>query len=72
MQYTDCFDTRAKRWPGGQLTIRVLPPIETKGLKVSDMDKLMEDTFNDMIKNLKDISPIHRKGIQELDVDGED
>jgi hypothetical protein len=50
----------------------VLPPIETKGLKVSDMDKLMEDTFNDMIKNLKDISPIHRKGIQELDVDGED
>ncbi|KAI9009225.1 hypothetical protein DFJ74DRAFT_687424 [Hyaloraphidium curvatum] len=67
--YTHVFDEKAKRWPGGTITVRVLPPIPTKGLTAADTQQLLDTTRDTMLHTLKQISGARfRDTITDLDV----
>jgi lysophosphatidate acyltransferase len=71
--YTHVFDEKARRWPGGTVTIKVLPPIETKGMTADDSQKLLDTTRDQMLGTLKQISgTMYRNTITSLDVGDED
>ncbi|ETE70099.1 1-acyl-sn-glycerol-3-phosphate acyltransferase alpha, partial [Ophiophagus hannah] len=53
--YTDFYSVKDKRFDPGNITIRILPKIETEGLDLQDISglvestrRLMQDTFNDI------------------------
>ncbi|KAI9015396.1 hypothetical protein DFJ74DRAFT_709341 [Hyaloraphidium curvatum] len=59
--YAHLYDSRAKRFHSGTIRVRVLPPIETKGLKGGDVEKLLQDVQSLMQRNYVEISPVRAK-----------
>ncbi|TPX34138.1 1-acylglycerol-3-phosphate O-acyltransferase [Synchytrium microbalum] len=55
--YGDIYSLRKKVWKGGDIRIRVLDPIETKGYTSKDLNELMDKTRNVMLSTLHEISP---------------
>ncbi|KAG0322336.1 1-acylglycerol-3-phosphate O-acyltransferase [Linnemannia gamsii] len=53
--YTNIYDSANRSFPGGELEIRVLEPIPTKGMTADDVNELMERTRAVMLKNLKEM-----------------
>ncbi|KAJ3114500.1 1-acylglycerol-3-phosphate O-acyltransferase [Phlyctochytrium bullatum] len=54
--YYDMYSSKEFYFRGGEMKIKVLPPIETTGLTVSDIDDLVERTRNQMVDTLREIS----------------
>lgn len=74
--YSNVLDTRRKVFVPGTIPVRVIEPIETKGKTKEDVDALLEETREKMLKALKEISGRAReegvalKGKQEAQVGG--
>ncbi|KAJ1568782.1 1-acylglycerol-3-phosphate O-acyltransferase [Cladochytrium tenue] len=54
--YGDVYNTKQLLFRGGDVRVRVLPPVSTEGLTIKDTDKLLEDTRNAMLSTLREIS----------------
>lgn len=59
--YSDIYNTRRQIFKSGTIKVKVLGPIETKGLNTDDVDKLMRRTFEEMQRVYKEISPVKAK-----------
>ena len=44
---------RTEKFTGGNVTIKILPPIETEGIRKDQMDDLIKETRDSMIEALK-------------------
>ena len=44
---------RTEKFTGGNVTIKILPPIETEGTRKDQMDDLIKETRDSMIEALK-------------------
>ncbi|KAF9306702.1 1-acylglycerol-3-phosphate O-acyltransferase [Podila horticola] len=53
--YSHIYDSSKRSFPGGELEIRVLEPISTKGMTADDVNDLMEKTREVMLKHLKEM-----------------
>lgn len=53
--YSHIYDSAKQSFPGGELEIRVLEPISTKGMTADDVNNLMEKTREVMLKHLKEM-----------------
>lgn len=53
--YSHIYDSAKRSFPGGELEIRVLEPISTKGMTADDVNDLMEKTREVMLKHLKEM-----------------
>lgn len=53
--YSHIYDSSKRSFPGGELEIRVLEPISTKGMTAEDVNSLMERTREVMLKHLKEM-----------------
>lgn len=58
--YNRLFDSRS-RFESGNITIRVLPPVPTTGLKREDAGKLTEDVREQMLKALREMDAIRQQ-----------
>lgn len=54
--YSHVLDTRRKVFVAGTIPVKVVEPIETKGKTKEDVDALLEETRDKMLKALKEIS----------------
>ncbi|KAJ1563021.1 1-acylglycerol-3-phosphate O-acyltransferase [Cladochytrium tenue] len=54
--YGDVYSSKQMLFRGGNVRVRVLPPVSTEGLAHKDTDKLLEDTRNAMLSTLREIS----------------
>ncbi|KAJ3330425.1 1-acylglycerol-3-phosphate O-acyltransferase [Blyttiomyces sp. JEL0837] len=54
--YHTIYNSSERYFRGGELRMKVLPPIETKGMTLDDIDTVMDSVRNDMLKTLKEIS----------------
>lgn len=61
------YSSRLKRFDGGTIRIKVLPPIETRGLTVNDVDSVIDEARTLMLKTLKDISLKNPKATLETE-----
>lgn len=59
--YSNLYDTRAKRFKSGTIKVRILPPVEIKGMSADDVDRVVEETRSKMQKVYQEISPIMAK-----------
>ncbi|KAF8981924.1 1-acylglycerol-3-phosphate O-acyltransferase [Entomortierella lignicola] len=59
--YSHVYNSKKQHFPGGEIEIRVLEPIPTKGLTLDDMDSLIERTRAVMLKNLYEMAGIDIK-----------
>ncbi|KAJ1916227.1 1-acylglycerol-3-phosphate O-acyltransferase [Mycoemilia scoparia] len=57
MDQHNVFSFRHRRFPGGKLRTKVLPPIETEGKTEDDIPELMETCRAKMLEALEEISP---------------
>src|SRR4051794_17589912 len=57
--YTKIYNSKKHIFSAGRMRVRILPPIETKGLTGSheDVEALLNTTREAMLKALKEISP---------------
>ena len=53
--YSHIYDSAKRSFPGGELEIRVLEPISTKGMTADDVNDLMEKAREVMLKHLKEM-----------------
>lgn len=53
--YSHIYDSAKRSFPGGELEIRVLEPISTKGMTADDVNDLMEKTREVMLKHVKEM-----------------
>jgi len=69
--YSHIYDSSKRSFPGGELEIRVLEPIPTKGLTTDDVNDLMDKTRNLMLKHLKEMDSHYssENGSVQLDAD---
>ncbi|KAF9354198.1 1-acylglycerol-3-phosphate O-acyltransferase [Mortierella sp. AD094] len=54
--YSHIYSSKKQHFPGGEIEIRVLEPIPTKGLTLNDVNALMEHTRSIMLKNLHEMA----------------
>ncbi|KAI8853983.1 hypothetical protein BC829DRAFT_439467 [Chytridium lagenaria] len=54
--YQDVYSSKQMYFRGGDLKIKVLPPISTTGLQIGDVEALAERTRKVMVETLKEIS----------------
>ncbi|KAJ3413517.1 hypothetical protein HDV05_007900 [Chytridiales sp. JEL 0842] len=54
--YHDVYCLRRQLFEGGEIRVKVLPPVTTNGLTTADVDKLLNKTQDMMAKTLADIS----------------
>ncbi|ERF71885.1 hypothetical protein EPUS_01800 [Endocarpon pusillum Z07020] len=54
--YSRVLDVRARRFVGGRIRVKVLPPIPTKGLTAADVDTLTLDTRQKMLNVLEEFA----------------
>ncbi|KAJ3100304.1 1-acylglycerol-3-phosphate O-acyltransferase [Phlyctochytrium planicorne] len=54
--YGDMYSSKQVYFRGGEMRIKVLPPIPTEGLKIEDLDGLVEKTRTMMVETLREIS----------------
>ncbi|KAI9891720.1 MAG: 1-acyl-sn-glycerol-3-phosphate acyltransferase beta [Vezdaea aestivalis] len=64
--YANVLSVRERRFQGGRVPVRVLEPVETKGLGPADVEALMEDVRSRMLDALMDVS----NGTKGKDVKG--
>ncbi|CAG8565380.1 22489_t:CDS:2 [Dentiscutata erythropus] len=68
--YSDIYSSSRRIFRGGELHIKVLPPIETTNINIDDRDQinsLMDKTRENMLKTLRAITPKHK--VPSLNVD---
>ncbi|KAG0363919.1 hypothetical protein BC939DRAFT_498999 [Gamsiella multidivaricata] len=61
--YGHIYSSRRRAFPGGEIKIRILEPIPTKGLTIEDVDSLMERTRSVMMKHLKEMDQSSRTDV---------
>ncbi len=54
--YGDVYDEKRMRFEGGNVKIKILDPIETKGMTNQDIDVLIDRVRNAMLKTLNEMS----------------
>ncbi|KAJ3158803.1 1-acylglycerol-3-phosphate O-acyltransferase [Geranomyces michiganensis] len=67
--YGPCYDKKEMRFDPGTFTVKVLDPIDTKGLSTADVDALMERTRTAMTEGLKTIRTIPSNGAARAKMD---
>ncbi|KAI9594418.1 hypothetical protein BDF19DRAFT_444772 [Syncephalis fuscata] len=54
--YSNIYSGQARYWVDGVVRVKVLPPISTKGMETSDVEALTQNTRNQMLDALKQLS----------------
>ncbi|ORY00340.1 1-acyl-sn-glycerol-3-phosphate-acyltransferase [Basidiobolus meristosporus CBS 931.73] len=54
--YSDVYNSRTKKWPGGSVKIKVLPPVSTQEYTPESVGELVDHTRGIMLETLKEIS----------------
>lgn len=66
--YSPLYDTKIKDFHDGIVTIKVLPEINTDGMKIEDVNKLIEHTRNSMLIALQELESVPTDlGYKEID-----
>lgn len=64
--YHGVLSIKERRFRAGRIPVKVLEPVETKGLTAADVDRLVEETSERMLRELVELSesPMGRKAMQ--------